>query len=289
MFSAMLLTTVLLLAASAKPATLPPGKGKAIVQRTCISCHALKVVTAKRASKEQWSALVDQMISRREMPRMAALLRSGARGRMRVEPERLPALVWTTIATGRPPEDDGILPAAERRVPLSPGDDSRLARVAETARDLLSLTRAQPATAVLRGLKPFWSVASEKGFRVGVVNWRATWPADPVNGYVVSDRAFFTLERRGPRDREAPPAAFARLEEAGLKSEPDRARRMDLFALDAADLLRGAHPPELEAIYLPGLDIATRPHPPPIEWPCRSASETLGMSSRRLSPRIQCR
>jgi hypothetical protein len=90
-----------------------------------------------------------------------------------------------------------------------------------------------------------------------VVNWRATWPADPVNGYVVSDRAFFTLERRGPRDREAPPAAFARLEEAGLKSEPDRARRMDLFALDAADLLRGAHPPELEAIYLPGLDIAT--------------------------------
>jgi mono/diheme cytochrome c family protein len=60
----MLLTTVLLLAASAKPATLPPGKGKAIVQRTCISCHALKVVTAKRASKEQWSALVDQMISR---------------------------------------------------------------------------------------------------------------------------------------------------------------------------------------------------------------------------------
>ena len=64
MFSAMLLTTVLLLAASANPVTLPPGKGKAIVRRTCISCHALKVVTAKRASKEQWSVLVDQMISR---------------------------------------------------------------------------------------------------------------------------------------------------------------------------------------------------------------------------------
>ena len=60
----MLLTTILLLAASPKVSTLPPGKGKAIVQRTCISCHALKVVTAKRASKEQWSALVDQMMSR---------------------------------------------------------------------------------------------------------------------------------------------------------------------------------------------------------------------------------
>jgi mono/diheme cytochrome c family protein len=64
-FRPMLLTTVLLLlAASANASTLPPGKGKAIVQRTCISCHALKVVTAKRASKAQWSALVDQMISR---------------------------------------------------------------------------------------------------------------------------------------------------------------------------------------------------------------------------------
>ncbi len=60
----MLLTTVFFLAASANAAALPPGKGKAIVQRTCISCHALKVVTAKRASKEQWSALIDQMISR---------------------------------------------------------------------------------------------------------------------------------------------------------------------------------------------------------------------------------
>src|ERR1700682_4690402 len=64
MFSAMLLTTVFLLAASANAAALPPGKGKAIVQRTWISLHALKVVTAKRASKEQWSAIVDQMISR---------------------------------------------------------------------------------------------------------------------------------------------------------------------------------------------------------------------------------
>src|SRR5271165_2145226 len=60
----MFLTTIFLLAASVHATTLPPGKGKAIIQRTCISCHALKVVTAKRASKEQWSALVDQMMSR---------------------------------------------------------------------------------------------------------------------------------------------------------------------------------------------------------------------------------
>jgi competence ComEA-like helix-hairpin-helix protein len=58
---------VLCLATSApagKTPALPPGKGKAIVARTCKNCHALKVVTSKRATKEQWSALVDQMVSR---------------------------------------------------------------------------------------------------------------------------------------------------------------------------------------------------------------------------------
>jgi competence ComEA-like helix-hairpin-helix protein len=55
---------VLYLAASTAARPLPPGKGKALVQRTCVQCHALKVVTSKRATKEQWSALVDQMVSR---------------------------------------------------------------------------------------------------------------------------------------------------------------------------------------------------------------------------------
>ena len=55
---------VVFLAASTATHPLPPGKGKAMVQRTCVQCHALKVVTSKRATKEEWSALVDQMVSR---------------------------------------------------------------------------------------------------------------------------------------------------------------------------------------------------------------------------------
>ena len=43
---------------------LPPGEGQAIVQQKCASCHALKVVTGKRASRQQWSTIVDQMVTR---------------------------------------------------------------------------------------------------------------------------------------------------------------------------------------------------------------------------------
>ena len=60
----MLVLTTLLFAVSTSSPALPPGEGKTIVERMCSSCHALKVVTSKRASPEQWAQLVDQMVSR---------------------------------------------------------------------------------------------------------------------------------------------------------------------------------------------------------------------------------
>jgi competence ComEA-like helix-hairpin-helix protein len=60
----MLLTTLIYLALAADAQSLPPGKGQEIVQQQCAGCHALKVVTSKRASRKQWAALVDQMITR---------------------------------------------------------------------------------------------------------------------------------------------------------------------------------------------------------------------------------
>jgi competence ComEA-like helix-hairpin-helix protein len=62
----MLFTSILYLAfvLASDENTLPPGEGQAIVQQKCASCHALKVVTGKRASRQQWSTIVDQMITR---------------------------------------------------------------------------------------------------------------------------------------------------------------------------------------------------------------------------------
>jgi hypothetical protein len=45
-------------------AALPDGAGKPIVQRMCVGCHSLKTVTSNHATKEQWSATVQQMVSR---------------------------------------------------------------------------------------------------------------------------------------------------------------------------------------------------------------------------------
>jgi hypothetical protein len=143
------------------------------------------------------------------------------------------------------------------RTPLGPPESGLAARIG-AATDLLRITRSAPPSSALRGAKALWNVASEKGLRVGVVNWWATWPCDPVNGYVVTDRAFLRLDKGGAPDREACPASvFDALRDLPKEAGSDRARALDAFYGAAARRLRGATPPDLEAVYLPGLDIAT--------------------------------
>ena len=210
--------------------------------------------------------MAEQMVARGEMPALAALLSSGARASLRAEPERVPAIVWTTIATGRGPEAHGIESAEARRVaglrtPVRlDGERSPFVSALGAATDLLRITRAQPPSAALRSVKAFWNVASEKGLRVGVVNWWATWPADPVNGYLVTDRALFKLEKGGAFDREtSPQSAFEPLRALAAAGSPRPSGRDG--STRSTSPLRAcserAAPPDLEALYLPGLDIFT--------------------------------
>jgi hypothetical protein len=207
--------------------------------------------------------MLEQMLARGEIPRLRALLDSGASAPLEPEPEQVPAIVWTTIATGRGPEAHGIRSAGARRLPgmAAPmplaeqsGFAAALARAAETAR----LTRTEPPTAILRSAKTFWNVAAEKGLRIGVVNFWASWPAESLNGFLVSDRAYLRLEKGGAPDRETWPAdALDRLRPLLISSAPARARALDDFHVAALQSLAVGVPFDLEAVYLNGLDVFT--------------------------------
>jgi mono/diheme cytochrome c family protein len=60
--AAILLVPVL--ASAQGDAPLPDGPGKAIVERSCVACHSIKVITAKRADPDEWNSLVQMMVSR---------------------------------------------------------------------------------------------------------------------------------------------------------------------------------------------------------------------------------
>jgi competence protein ComEA len=61
LFSSLVLLTQ---APSAKAQDLPEGKGKDIVDQVCGSCHGTDLVSARRATKEGWGYIVDDMVSR---------------------------------------------------------------------------------------------------------------------------------------------------------------------------------------------------------------------------------
>jgi predicted AlkP superfamily phosphohydrolase/phosphomutase len=100
------------------------------------------------------------------LPNFKKVVEAGSSGTLEsMEPTLSPAL-WTTVATGLPPETHGI---ADFIVHL-PGGTYR------------------PVTSDMRLVPAFWNLIGQKdgGREVGVVAWLASWPAEQVHGYVVT-------------------------------------------------------------------------------------------------------
>ena len=128
------------------------------------------------------------LASEGRLPHLSRLMEQGAWGALEtLEPTVSPA-IWTTVATGRLPADHGILGFAG-----VPGQD------------MTTLPTSQ-----MRRVRAFWNILSEHGRTVGVIGWWATWPAEAVEGYVVSDRVAYTrmeatVGQDGPRPYEVSP------------------------------------------------------------------------------------
>ena len=140
--------------------------------------------------------LIDPLIEMGDLPRLAALKKAGAWGVLHSMTPTLSPILWTTIATGRAPEDHGIIdflmkdPATGLEVPIS---------------------------RLFRRVKALWNIATDVGLSSMTIGWWATWPAEPVDGFMVTDRVAFTLFDL-PLDRNQPglahpPSLLAELED----------------------------------------------------------------------------
>ncbi len=153
---------------------------------------------------------IDALVAAGRLPTFARLIQEGVRAPLSTRLPTWSPRLWTTIATGCAPEVHGVLDFTEtpvpglergiqrlRKTPLLP----RLGGVAELVNALFrgDLLHEVPVTACHRRVPALWNVLSDHGRRVAVVNWFATWPAEPVNGALVSDnnpsRAAFLMEK----------------------------------------------------------------------------------------------
>jgi predicted AlkP superfamily phosphohydrolase/phosphomutase len=203
--------------------------------------------------------VMDPLLREGKLPNFAELADSGCRGSLAsLWPSYSPA-IWTSIATGVPPPRHGIKGFAYK---------------VDGRRHLYTSDMVE----VLR----IWDIASGAGRRVGVTNYWFTYPALPVNGYVISDHAIparsarmikvRTAGRMPAPERErlvAPPELWEPVRAPLDRHEPrvvlsteewthhpvisDLARE-DEQAVEMAHLAAAGDPPDREIIYVRAVD-----------------------------------
>ncbi|MEQ8763749.1 MAG: alkaline phosphatase family protein [Planctomycetota bacterium] len=176
------------------------------------STHPLIVFAIDGA---EWSA-VERLWQEGRLPHLKALAERGVRASVGSDYQSHSPVVWTTVATGVAPEDHGIVGFV---VPTDQGD--------------------RPLSSELRRAPALWNMLSERQRKVAVLGWWATWPAEAVDGVVLTDRCLLGLEG------DAHPAAFRdqvlrATDELGLDdSSVDRVARRDVLVGHFARELAG--------------------------------------------------
>jgi len=111
-------------------------------------------------------AVIDPLVLGGVLPTFARIERAGAIGILKADAPLLSPLIWTTIATGKSPEEHGVL---DFLVDVPGGG-------------------VAPVNGGSRRVAAMWEIWSKATRPVLVTGWWATWPADRVRGVVVSDR-----------------------------------------------------------------------------------------------------
>ena len=158
-----------------------PGRSSLLVLMLAVACspgarepHARVVIIGIDAATPE---IVERLAERGFLPNLSALMKRGAWGTLEsLVPMRSPAL-WTSIVTGQPPEVHGIH-AFRRRAAADPA-------------------RMIVVNSAMRRVPSLWKMASRFRRTVGFVGWWVSWPAEEVDGFIVSDHVAYTRYHAG--------------------------------------------------------------------------------------------
>jgi predicted AlkP superfamily phosphohydrolase/phosphomutase len=109
--------------------------------------------------------IIDPLIKQGELPNIQHLVQRGARANLESTIPPLSPVAWTSFMTGKNPGKHGVFDFFGRRT-----DNYNL----------------EFYNATSRGESPIWTLFSEAGKKVGVVNVPMTYPPDKVNGEMIS-------------------------------------------------------------------------------------------------------
>ncbi len=124
-------------------------------------------------------SLLQPLMDAGRCPNFKKLMQEGSYGDLLSEEPAYSPVIWTTVATGRPPDDHGIT---------------------------FFLYKNQPTTSSSIKVKRFWDIFSlYSKVNSIILGWYLTWPVEDLQGGLISDRAYYNFKTK---DLSYPPGVF---------------------------------------------------------------------------------
>ena len=116
--------------------------------------------------------IAEPLIGEGRLPHLNSLREQGAWGDIKTLTPVLSPLLWTSVVTGTTADRHGIV--------------DFLARDPRTGQKV-------PVSSRFRKVRALWNIFTDFGRTSDIVAWWATWPAEPINGHMISDRVSYSL------------------------------------------------------------------------------------------------
>ena len=191
------------------------------------------------------------------LPNFGRVLDAGASMDLATIRPTQPDPVWAAVATGMYPAKNGVRSAASY---FARGDDRPVDLLPDHCFShilvRLGVVRDRPNSSAAWRARPLWTILGDYGLSSGIVRWPLTYPAQPITGFLVTDRFHQLVGSMIEADERAvyPLEVLEPARDAFAGS--GGSRPWDEFYGRALRDVMAQHPVRLEAVRYQGLDIA---------------------------------
>lgn len=111
--------------------------------------------------------IIGPLIAKGQMPALKKMIDNGVYGNMSTMNPPYSPMLWTSVVTGKTPDKHGVLGFIE----IMPDQEG-----------------VRPVTTNSRKSRTVWNILHNKGYKSNLVGWWPSYPAEPINGVVISDK-----------------------------------------------------------------------------------------------------